>query len=96
MRRLERIARAIDGHQQVARLTADPDPAPSHDYEPDPQSGAGNCLHCGRSEHHRKHPHPFTAAASNPSLCACALPPAARCHTAPAQQSRADRQEGKP
>lgn len=29
-----------------------------HDYQADPQSGAGNCT-CGAAEHHRRHPHPF-------------------------------------
>jgi hypothetical protein len=32
-----------------------------HDYERDPQSGAGNCK-CGAAEHHRRHPHDFRRA----------------------------------
>ena len=79
MNRLERIARAIHGHQQVAALTGDPDPEPKHPYQADPQSGAGNCV-CGAAEHHRHHPHAFLASGSDPNRCVCALPATARVH----------------
>lgn len=50
----------------------------THEYNPDPQSGAGNCT-CGAAERHRAHPHEFMRAASSPprgsaTVCTCALP----------------------
>ena len=84
---LERIARAIHARQQVNALTRDPDPAPTHEYEADPQSGAGNCV-CGAAERNRRHPHVAMPAASAPHLCTCALPLDARCHaTTPDDQN---------
>ena len=87
MTRLERIARAIHGRQQVNALTRDPDPAPSHAYESDPQSGAGNCV-CGAAEQHRRHLHVSMPSATTPRLCTCGLPLDARCHAAPSEALR--------
>lgn len=53
--------------------------APTHKYDRDPQSGAGNCV-CGASERHRRHPHVWMPALTDPRLCVCALPLVARCH----------------
>lgn len=50
-----------------------------HLYNPDPQSGAGNCT-CGLPERHRKHFHKFMAAQDYHDLCTCALGPTAFCH----------------
>jgi hypothetical protein len=47
-----------------------------HAYEPDPQSGAGNCV-CGVQERHRSHPHVAMGAALTDGgviLCVCGLP----------------------
>jgi hypothetical protein len=88
---LGRLFYAGRSYAVVSELTRDPDPAPTHRYERDPQSGAGNCV-CGAAEHHRRHPHDFWAAASAHSLCVCALPRGAKCHRtdALATQSAAD------
>ena len=43
-----------------------------HEYESDPQSGAGNCV-CGYAERHRKHFHNFVPAMSQPDICTCGL-----------------------
>lgn len=49
-----------------------PSGALRHDYQPDPQSGAGNCV-CGAQLAHRWHPHQFTAAADRVHVCVCGL-----------------------
>ena len=79
---LARLAQAGHAHAIVSELTRDPDPRPTHQYEADPASGAGNCR-CGGPERHRRHPHEFMAAASRPDLCTCALPRTATCHSPP-------------
>lgn len=77
--RLARLAEAGHAHSIVSEVTRDPNPAPSHAYQRDPQSGAGNCT-CGMAERHRRHPHEFMPTASRPDLCVCALPPEALPH----------------
>lgn len=59
---------------------------PTHLYNTDPQSGAGNCT-CGMAERHRRHYHAFMEAAGiggpggNPDhLCTCGLSKYAECH----------------
>jgi hypothetical protein len=76
---LSRIVTEARIRAAVNAITRDPDPEPTHDYQADPQSGAGNCV-CGMAEAHRRHPHAFRAAASDPTRCVCALPAEARCH----------------
>lgn len=77
--RLARLAEAGRAYAVISEVTRDPNPAPTHAYQSDPQSGAGNCV-CGAAEHHRLHPHDFLPAASNPAFCVCALPPEALPH----------------
>ena len=45
---LARLAQAGHAHAIVSELTRDPDPRPTHQYEADPASGAGNCRCGGR------------------------------------------------
>jgi hypothetical protein len=78
--RLQQIAEAGRAYAVVAELTRDPDPEPTHAYQADRQSGAGNCV-CGYAEHHRRHPHTFRPMRSFKGRCVCALPAGARCHT---------------
>ena len=42
-----------------------------HNYESDPQSGAGNCKRCQNPEHHRRHPHPYKEARDFRRVCVC-------------------------
>lgn len=77
--RLARLVEAGRAYAIVSEVTRDPNPTPTHAYQLDLQSGAGNCV-CGMAEHHRRHPHEFLAAASNPSLCVCILPREALVH----------------
>jgi hypothetical protein len=76
---LRRLVEEYEIHATVARLTADPDPEPSHAYVRDSWSGAGNCT-CGAAEAHRRHPHWFTSSRSDTSRCVCGLLAGARCH----------------
>lgn len=80
MNTLERLFRAGRTYAVVSEITRDPDPAPDHEYDRSPQSGAGNCR-CGAAEHYRLHPHEFWGADSDPSHCVCGLQATARCHT---------------
>lgn len=54
-----------------------------HDFDADPQSGAGNCT-CGAQRHHRRHRHPYMTGAieygAKPDVCVCGLAPEADCH----------------
>lgn len=78
MSRLGRLVEEIQIHQRVSALVRDPDPKPTHNYQCDPQSGAGNCV-CGMAQNHRLHPHAFTQS-SKSTHCVCALPREAICH----------------
>ena len=49
-----------------------------HNYEADPQSGAGNCV-CGRPRDNKNHPHEFRKA-KNFSFCVCLKPADALVH----------------
>jgi len=50
-----------------------------HNYEADPQSGAGNCTYCANPKEARLHPHVYRQAA-NVRACVCALPKSALIH----------------
>lgn len=50
-----------------------------HNYEADPQSGAGNCKHCARPQEDRRHPHVYRKAAQI-RACVCTLPKSALIH----------------
>lgn len=78
---LARLTEAGHARSVVSEVTRDPNPAPTHAFRADPQSGAGNCV-CGMGEHHRRHPHNFMPSLSWPDLCVCALPPEALPHQA--------------
>lgn len=50
-----------------------------HNYEADPQSGAGNCVHCNDAKNTHKHPHKFTKALGK-TTCVCGSPERALPH----------------
>ncbi|MEV5977535.1 hypothetical protein [Streptomyces sp. NPDC052114] len=52
---------------------------PTHEYDPDPHSNAGNCR-CGLHLESHRHPHPYTQARRS-NACVCAQPPGAAIHT---------------
>jgi hypothetical protein len=50
-----------------------------HNFEQDPQSGAGNCKECNDAKETHKHPHEFRKARDH-MFCVCGSPKRALLH----------------